>query len=808
MLSKALVIRLATVAMSATLAMTLVSPATAQDKNGDKPDKKKKSSIKPYDDVVTEKFETTKGLFIVHNDGEKILYEIPPATLDTDMLWVTQIEETQAGYAWAGMPVQDRVVRWELRGEKVLLRDVKYSIRADVDDPIKIAVQATSLAPIIKVLPIKAWGKDQAPVVDVTGLFTSDVSEFSAADSLGVGGMDTKRSMIEHIKAFPRNIETKVLATYKSKKAKSGGRGRGFPGSVRKDPSQSGMTALIHHSMVKLPDKPMKPRLWDSRVGFFSIGFADYGDDSEHEVKRKQFISRWRLEKKNPKAEMSDPKKPITWYVGRGVPAKWRPFVKAGIEDWQTAFEAAGFSNAIIAKDAPTVREDPDWDAEDARYSVIRWLPSAVPNAFGPHVSDPRTGEILEADVRMFHNVMKLARDWYFVQASPNDERAQKLPMPDDLMGELIQFVVSHEVGHSLGFPHNMKASSSYSIEQLRSAEWTKENGTAPSIMDYARFNYVAQPGDGAALLPGIGPYDRFATEWGYRQFDKGADEKAELQKIIDRQLDEPMFLFGNPNPGEDPTQQTEDLGANTVEATRLGLANLKRVAGYIVDATSDEDTDYSILDDVYGALLGQWTREMVHVSNVVGGVKLVNFYFGDADRRYFPIDADRQREAVEFLIDNALATPDEEFISEDILGRLEANGSTDRMLRAQTRVLGSLLRESRLKRMGEIADRDGDSYSPAALFEDVRDGLWSELDQRAITIDVYRRNLQRAYIDLLTSFVEKGKSDSDSRALARAELSSLSETITSRLARATDVTTNAHLSDIVARIEEALDVD
>ena len=332
------------------------------------------------------------------------------------------------------------------------------------------------------------------------------------------------------------------------------------------------MTVVLHHSMIKLPEDPMTPRIFDDRVGFFSVGFTDFGDDSEHAVKNVRYITRWRLEKKKPKAKLSEPVKPIVWYVSREVPAKWQPYVIQGIEAWQPAFEAAGFKNAIIGKLAPTRQEDPDWDPEDARYTTIRWLPSSVPNAFGPHVNDPRTGEILEADVRMFHNVIKLVRDWYFVQASPSDPRAQKLPMPDDLMGELISFVVAHEVGHSLGFPHNMKASSSYSIEQLRDAEFTKTMGTAPSIMDYARFNYVAQPGDGAALLPQIGAYDHFAVEWGYRQFPGGRGREGRAgadRRAPGRQFD---AAFRKPNPREDPTQQTEDLGADAVEATRLGL--------------------------------------------------------------------------------------------------------------------------------------------------------------------------------------------------------------------------------------------
>ncbi len=772
----------------------------------------KKSSIKPYDEIVTDEFTTKSGLFLVHTDGDNILYEIPSSALNYDMLWVTQVAGTQAGYSYAGMPAGDRVVRWEKRGDNILLRDVNYTIRADTDDPVAIAVEATSIAPIIKVFEIKAWGKDQAPVIDVTDLFTGDVSEFSAERTIGASGVDSKRTFVETVKAFPRNIETRVLTTFKPDRGGAQQGPGGPPRGQRRDPSQSGVTALVHHSMIKLPENPMKPRELDSRVGFFSVGFEDYADDSAHEVETKRYITRWRLEKKDPDAELSEPKQPIVWYIGRGVPEKWRPYFKAGVEQWQPAFEAAGFKNAIIAKEPPSEREDPDWDAEDARYTTIRWLPSNIPNAFGPHVNDPRTGEIIEADVRMYHNVMKLVRDWYFVQASPNDERAQQLPMPDDLMGELIQFVVAHEVGHSLGFPHNMKASSSYSIEQLRDPEWTKANGTAPSIMDYARFNYVAQPGDGAALMPGVGAYDKFATEWGYRQFAADADEKAELEAIVERQLENPMLLFGNPNPFEDPTQQTEDLGEDAVAATELGLANLKRVAGYLVDATCSEGEDYDLLDNMYGAVLGQWAREMGHVANVVGGVKLVNFYYGDADQRFFPIDADTQRGAVDFLLENALSTPDEAFIDMDILGRIEASGSPDRMLGQQSRVLRALMNENRLKRMAEIAAVNEDTYTAAELFSDVQNGLFAEMDAGRgrnagnVSVDVYRRNIQRAYVDLLGSMVEAESSDSDSTALARLNLRKLQD----RIGNTTwgDEVTAAHFSDLHARIADALDND
>ena len=778
----------------------------AKKKGGKDKSEEEKKGPKPYAEVITDKMVTDDGLFTVHRDGDDIYFEIPVEQLGMDMLWVTTMAETQAGFSWAGMPIGDRVVRWEKRDDRILLRDVNYDIRTTIDDPIQIAVKATSVSPIIHVFPVEAYSEAEAPVIKVSPLFTTDKPEFSAKRDLNAKALDDKRTFVEQVKSFPENIETRVLATYVLEQPKPGQQPapRPFPVEVRRDPSQGAVTVVLHHSMVKLPENPMEPRIYDDRVGFFSVGFTDYGDDSEHEAKRVRYVTRFRLEKKDPSAEVSEPVTPIIWYVSREVPEKWQQHVIDGIEQWQPAFEAAGFRNAIIGKLAPTREEDPDWDPEDARYTTIRWLPSAVLNAFGPHVHDPRTGEILEADVRMFHNVIKLVRDWYFVQASPSDPRAQKLPMPDDLVGELIAFVVAHEVGHSLGFPHNMKASSSYSIEQLRDPEFTRKNGTAPSIMDYARFNYVAQPGDGAALLPAVGPYDYFAVDWGYRQFPEGTDQEAELGKIVAKQVDEPMYRFGFRNPLEDPTQQTEDLGANAVEATRMGLKNIERVAGYLVNATSAPGKNYEILENMHGVLLGQWRREMVHVANVVGGVERINLYYGDADRRYFPVDPGKQREAVAFLNDHAFRTPTM-FLQEDIIGRIEASGAADRVAAAQNAVLGALINAGRIKRMSElVAENGGGAYPPAEMLSDVTAGIWSEIAEASPAIDLYRRNLQRAHVERLTAALESADSASDVPALARGELIDLLEQVQGSMEGA-DVTTSRHLSDIAARIQLSL---
>ncbi len=787
-----------------------------------------KPGPKPVAEAIPKDAKKSEGLFNVYRTpDDKVFYEIPRAMLGREMLWVTQLAKTQTGYGYGGTEVQDRVVRWTLRGDKVLLRGTDFQMRSSGDSG-RDEIASSNIEPILLTFDVKAYGGDDkekgAAIVDVTTLFTTDIKEFSAARTLGASSLDPARTFIERVKPFARNIETEVTATYRA----TGGGGFGFPGGgPSRDASTDAVTAVLRHSMTLLPDVPMKGRLADERVGFFSTTYYDFGSN-ENRVKEREFIARWRLEKKDPNAALSEPVKPIVFYIGREVPAKWRPWLKKGVEAWQPAFEAAGFKNAILAKDPPSATEDPDWDAEDSRYSTIRWLPSTIENAYGPSIVDPRSGEILEADIKFFHNVLNLLTNWYFAQASPNDPAAHKLPLSDETMGQMLAMVCTHEVGHSLGFPHNMKASSSIPIKLLRDPEWTRKWGTSASIMDYARFNYVAQPGDNAGLMPRIGPYDLFACEWGYKPLPDAKtpeEEKAALDTLAARQVTNPMLRFGGDfSPIQDPTQRMEDLSADPIEATRLGLLNLKRVLSYLVPATSKFGEDYADLDEMYNTVLGQRQLELSHVAALVGGVTQTNYNYGRGKAVFAPIPADRQKAAVRFLLANAFTTP-KELIAPDILTRIEASGAADRILQSQTGLLNTLLSEARAKRMIDqeaIAPAGVKPYTVAQLMEDVRKGMWTELAGPTIAVDPYRRNLQRAYISALGNklgtsaggsvmspfgpiSIGGGGTASDVRPLARMALVTTRASIQAALAKPMDVVAKAHLMDCAATIERLL---
>src|ERR1044071_897644 len=774
---------------------------------------------RPYERVITKDAKSDEGVFMIHTIKDKVYYEIPKSELGKEFLWVSQIAKTTLGAGYGGQAAGNRVVKWERKGNHILLRNVSYDVVADPKLPVSRAVQAANNDTIIMAFNIEAIGKDDAAVIDVSRLFTTEVTELSARTRLRARGFDASRSFIEKTKSFPTNIEVEVSQTYTSPPETTPAGGGGGP-QPPPNPFAQGMragtnaTVVMHYSMVKLPEQPMMPRLFDERVGYFSVRKMDYGVD-EHRAPQRTYITRWRLEKKDPNAELSEPVKPIVYYVDPATPTKWIPWIKKGIEDWQPAFEAAGLKNAIIAKEAPLKNEDPYWDPEDARYSVIRYLPSTIENASGPHVSDPRTGEIIESDIQYYHNVMNLQRDWYFLQVGPLDPRAKKLPLPDDLMGRLVEYVIAHEVGHTLGFQHNMKASAEYPAEKVRDLQWLKTMGHTPTLMDYSRFNYVAQPEDNIPvenLIPQIGPYDKWATMWGYKPIPGAKtpdDEKKTLDAWAREQDTKPWLRFSTADSrGSDPGENTEAVGdADAVASTTLGIKNLKRVADMLLPATSHPGEPYDDLEELYGRMLGQWAIELNHVTGIVGGFNSQQKHAGQEGVRFTIVPKERQVAAVRFLNENAFATPSWA-IKPEILRRIEPSGAIARVNVAQERILNSLLSNARFDRLVEQEAIDGvAAYKPADFLADVRRGIWSELEGGPVRIDVYRRNLQNSYIDLLSAKLNVRPSVTDDyRALIKAELRDLSAAIGVAMARASDRQTRAHLADARDQIAKALD--
>ncbi|OQP61443.1 hypothetical protein A3860_04875 [Niastella vici] len=792
---------------------------------------------KPYKEVITDKAITRKGLFTVHKLDDKWYFEIGDTLLGRDVLVVNRISKapinTRSGFfGYAGDEINENVIRFDKGpNNKIWLRNISYSVYSrDSSKPMYKSVQNSNIQPIAAAFDIKAFSKDSTGIViDVTDFINSDNDILFFASffksSLRIGGVQMDKSYIADIRSFPINTEIKTVKTYNKMPAPSP-----FPGLATGPTGNA--TFELNSSLVLLPKEAMRPRFYDDRVAYFTTEYTDFDADPQG-VKDISLITRWRLEPKEEdmekykRGEQVEPKKPIIYYIDPNTPEKWVPYLILGVNDWQKAFEKAGFKNAIIAKRAPTKEEDSTWSLEDARYSAIVYKPSEIPNASGPHVHDPRSGEILESHINWYHNVMSLLRNWYLIQASPSDPRARHAHFDDSLMGDLIRFVSSHEVGHTLGLPHNMGASSATPVEKLRDKAWVEEHGHTSSIMDYARFNYVAQPEDKigiAGLYPRIGEYDLWSIEWGYKLLPGKTDdeEKAILNDLVKSHYGNNRLRFLHAD-GVDPRAQTECLGDDNMKANEYGIKNLKWIVPQLPKWLNEKGENYKTLDEVYDEVYTTFSRYIGHAVTHIGGV-YTDLKTTDQDGAvYTVVPKAVQKEAMAFLQKNLFATPTwllNKAIMEKVTSPVE-----DKISSLQDVWLGALLSPLRLQRLISSTNRDAQAYRLDEFMDDLKKGIWSELPARA-PIDNYRRNLQKSFVERLSSLaantppaggmgggggitisfgpsVEVRKTDIIS--VARGTLRALKAEIAAAIPAYGDKMSRYHLQDLNERIDRVL---
>lgn len=790
------------------------------------PAKQNINGLKPYAQVITPKAKSSFGFLTVHKVDNNYFFEIPDSMLNRDILIVNRIskaptsrQKSRVGYP--GDILGSKVIRFENKDNKrILVREYSYRERSDNKDGMFQSVRNSNTQPIVANFGIETIKKDSLTrnyVINVSVFLQKENPLFSFdADSkeyIGLLNMVGEGTYIDTLKAFPKNIEISTTVTYQSKKGMSN------VGFLETGSPRIPLTYELNSSMVLLPEVPMKARLFDPRVGYFTVGYTDF-DSNPQGIEYKELITRWRLEPKDEAAylrgELVEPKKPIIIYIDPATPKKWVPYLIQGVNDWQVAFEKAGFKNAIYALEAPT--DDPSWSLEDARHSAIVYKPSDIPNASGPHINDPRTGEILETHINWYHNVMSLLRNWYMIQAGTIDEAARKMQLDDELMGQLIRFVSSHEVGHTLGLRHNFGSSHTVPVEKLRDKAWVEANGHTPSIMDYARFNYVAQPEDGitrAGIFPRIGIYDKWSIEWGYRwlpQFQTPEDEVAfSNQSIIEKLKTDVRYTFGTESDPNDPRNQSEDLGDDSMLASLYGIKNLKRIVPQILTWSYEPNKSYAGAGEIYSGVISQFNRYLGHVTKNVAGIYSNSITVEQTDeiaREFVP--ANIQKRAIAFLNEQLFTTP-EWLIDRQLMEKAKIL-PVNVICSLQSGVLARLINKNTLDKMSENEILNGKkAYTSAQMFNDLKKVIWSNLGQS----DIYKRNMQKAYVENLINLLDKkGNADknasgkrpaySEAPAIAHGQLTELKRLATSA-ASMTSGTAKGHYQNLITLIDNAL---
>ena len=802
---------------------------------------------KAYKDVITSKAISKTGLFTVHKVEDKYYFEIADSIFGREILSVVRFTKVPAGAGYGGSLANQQTITFEKGpSNNVFLRTVTLVNQAEGNQDIYKAVTNSNLNAIAAAFPIAAFGKDSTSVViDVSDFFKGDNQAVSINPrfkrSYSLSALTQDRSYINKISTYPINTEIVTTKTYASSPAGGGISIPGLPGgggaSIAAANDAGAVTMEVNTSLLLLPKVPMQRRIADKRVGYFTDNFVRFSD-AQQKVEEVDFAVRWRLEPKDGewekwrRGELVEPKKQIIYYIDPATPKQWRSHLIAGINDWQAAFEKAGFKNAIVGKEWP--ENDTTMSLEDARFSVVRYLASDIANASGPNQHDPRSGEIIESHIQWYHNVMKLVHDWYMLQAGPNDPGARSMKYDDQLMGDLIRFVSSHEVGHTLGLRHNMGSSSQTPVEKLRDKQWVEANGHTASIMDYARFNYVAQPEDNIGrkgLYPRIGDYDKWAMKWGYGYIPGNTEEETKMNsnKMVTAALKEnPRHWFGTYESGNrvDPRSQSEDLSDNSVKASEYGVMNLKRVMKGLPEWTKEEGDQYENLATMYGQTLGQFNRYIGHVSTNIGGVYETFKTVEQNEAVYEIVPKTRQKEAVGFINKNVFETPTW-LVDRAMWNKFNNPISADPIMSLQERTLNSIVSTDRLGRLQLSAERFGldKAYTALELLNDVQATVFNELSSKK-AIDTYKRMLQRAYVDRLTSIINPAPSTgggitisfggaasagidakkSDVTAIVRAQLVGLRSQLNSAAATTADKMSKIHLADLAERIKDALD--